>query len=233
MRPELSHHVPVPVQGSLRAAGTTTCGTSPRRGATTQVLITSFTSSRHETGILSYYLNVGNYSQPPRPEKASPENKVLPIPWYTAWSCVPRRGQGPIQSWRTRDRLLLGQKSWPGFQELQMVPGSKTSRAQPGRRGTAAGKHTGNQLMLARRQQQAQLAGERHRDPGQRLETTTAQRDPGREARRRVGSWLGALKRLPVFTPGKSLLTNEHLGVGTAIEQRHPRGWAQQGDYQE
>ena len=65
--------------GSLRAAGTT-WGASPRSRATRRVLITSFTGSGHERGILSYYCHLGNYSQPSHPEKSSLENKSSPSP---------------------------------------------------------------------------------------------------------------------------------------------------------
>lgn len=54
-----------------------------------------------------------------------------------------------------------------------------------------AGKHAGNKLRMQK--QQVQLAGKRCREPGQRLETSTAQRDPGGAAQQGVGSplqWL-------------------------------------------
>lgn len=177
MRPEMSHHIPVPRLCSLwsgtggtrspRAAGTA-CGASPWRGASRGMFVTSFTSSACETGILNYQFNLGSYPQAPHHWKTSP-----PHPWYTAQSHIPQQRQVPIQSWHTTNRLLLGQQSWPGFQEVQTVPSSKTSRAQPCRRGTAAWcswKAHREPVDAGGWQKQAQLAGERHRDHGQRLE---------------------------------------------------------------
>lgn len=232
MWPEMSHHISVPrlpsawngTSGKVspRAAGTTR-GASPRRGATRRVLITSFTGSGHETGILSYYLHLGNYSQPPHPEKPSLENKSSPSPGtqhgpasHSGDKCPFRAGtQGTGSSWVNRAGLVSESCRW-----CPAVKRAEPSRVGGGRQPGAAGKRTGNQLMLGRRQQQAQLAGERRRDPGQRLkqpqhgEILVVKSSEG-WARRCSDhpSWLEMLKRLAVFTHqqsslGKSLLTN-------------------------
>lgn len=197
MCPEMSHHISVPRLASLwsgtgspRAAGTT-WGASPRRGATRRILITSFTGSGNETGILSYYLHLGNYSQPPHPEKTSLENKSSPSPGTQHGPTSHGGDNGPFRastqgtgsSWVNRAGLVSRSCRW-----CPAVKRAEPRRVGGGRQHGAAGKHAGNQLMLGRRQQQAQLAGERCRDPGQRLETTTAQRHPGGEARQGVGS---------------------------------------------
>lgn len=68
-----------------------------------------------------------------------------------------------------------------------MVPGSKTSRAQPCRRGMAAWcswKTHWDPVDAG----EAAATGERCRDPEQRLETSTAQRDADGEAWQGVGS---------------------------------------------
>lgn len=105
-----------------------------------------------------------------------------------------------------------------------MVPSSKTSRAQPWREGWQPAA-AGNKLRMQR--QQVQLAGERCREPRQRLGTTPAQRDPGGAAQPGLGSplqWLSPVLTEFVhggFRPGQSGVTKEHLEVSTAIKQRH------------
>lgn len=108
-----------------------------------------------------------------------------------------------------------------------MVPGSKTSRAQAWREGWQPAA-AGNKLRMHK--QQVQLAGERCREPRQRLETTTAQREPGGAAQLRVGSPLQWLEVLTEFvrgglSPGQSVMSKEHLEVRTAIKQRHFQEW--------
>lgn len=112
-----------------------------------------------------------------------------------------------------------------------MVPGSKTSRPSHGGEGWQPAA-AGNKLRMQK--QQVQLAGERCREPGKRLETTRAQRDPGGAAQpgwahhcRGCPSWLEVL---PEFihrglSLGQSVMSNEHLAVRTAIKQRHLHGW--------
>lgn len=201
MWPEVSHHVSVPGLASLRSgpgrqrAAGTPWGASPRRGATRRALVASLTGSGNETGILSYYLHLGNYSQPPHPEKTSLKNKSSPSPGTQHHPASHGRDKGPFRagtqgtgsSWVNRAGLVSRSCRW-----CPAVKQAEPSRVGGGRQPGAAGKHAGNQLMLGRRQQQAQLAGEGCRDPGQRLETTTAQRNPGGAARRGVGSPLGA-----------------------------------------
>lgn len=157
------------------------------------MLITSFTGSGCERGILSYYCHLGNYSQPSHPEKSSLENKSSPSPGtqHSPASHGRDKGrfsagtQGTGSSWVNRAGLVSRSCRW-----CPAVKRAEPSRVGGGWQPGAAGKRAGNQLMLRRRQQQAQLAGERCRDPGQRLETTTAQKDPDGEARRGVGSLL-------------------------------------------
>lgn len=74
-----------------------------------------------------------------------------------------------------------------------MVPGSKTSRPSHGGEGWQPAA-AGNKLRMQK--QQVQLAGEKCREPGKRLETTTAQRDAGGAAQPGEGSplqWLSLM----------------------------------------
>lgn len=111
-----------------------------------------------------------------------------------------------------------------------MVPGSKSSR--PSHRGEGwQPAAAGNKLRMQK--QQVQLAGERCREPGESWKQPE-HREIGGSSPARVGS---ALQGLPLMagvlpglihgglSPAQSVMSNEHLQVRAAIQQRHLHGW--------
>ena len=126
------------------------------------MLITGCRASGCKTGILSYYLHLVNYSQPPHPEKPSLENNSS-LPLGTQHSPASHgRDKGPFRagtqgtgsSWVNRAGLVSRSCRW-----CPAVKQADPSHVGGGRQPGAAGKCAGNQLMQGRRQQQAQLVG--------------------------------------------------------------------------